>query len=145
MNNLHRLPLLVIACAGVFGVPACQSSLAFAADTPRPQTPSIDIEIEDRSPSAGSTHTAKFNVALTNGMGDINTADGDTRYHLNAHTISASDPKLAVNVKRADSRPGAPPELEVSAAIPQQPSGRILVARIDRADGHVTTIVAQAR
>lgn len=142
MNIAHRLPLLFVACAGFFAAPACHSSV-FAAETPRALSPSVDIEVEDRSPAASSIHTAKFNVSLSNGHGDINVADGDARYALSAQTITTSEPKLGLKVKRSDRVPNA--DLEVSAAIPQQPGGRILVARIDRADGHVTTIVAQAR
>jgi hypothetical protein len=141
MTIAHRLPLLTIACAGFFAAPACHSS-AHAADTPKMIGPSVEIEIEDRPPGGAAAHSARFNVLLTNGNADINATDGDARYALSAHTITTSDPKLGLKVKRVESAPSL--GLEVSAAIPQQPGGRILVARIDRADGHVTTIVAQA-
>jgi hypothetical protein len=141
MNN--RLPLFIVACAGVFCAPACHSSFAFAADPPRALSPSIDIEVEDRAPAPGTTHTAKFNVSLSNGHGDINVSDGDARYALSANTMSTTEPKLSLKIKRSDR--SSEGDLEVAAAIPQQPNGRILLARIDRADGHITSIVAQAR
>lgn len=105
--------------------------------------PSVEIEVEDRAPGGGAPHSARFNVSLANGNADINAADGDARYALSAHTISASEPKLGLRVKRTERSASA--DIEISAAIPQQPGGRIVVARIDRADGHITTIVAQAR
>jgi hypothetical protein len=108
--------------------------------------PSVEIEVEDRGPGGGSPHTARFNVSLSNGHADINAADGEARYAVSAQTFLAAptnDPKLGLKVKRSERDPSA--DIEVSAAIPQQAGGRIVVARIDRADGHVTTIVAQAR
>jgi hypothetical protein len=141
MNIAHRLPLAVIASAGFFGAPACHS--AHAAETPKMVGPSVEIEIEDRSPGGGPAHSARFNMLLANGNADINATDGDAKYALSVHTITTSDPKLGLKVKRVESSPSL--GIEVSAAIPQQAGGRIVVARIDRADGHVTTIVAQAR
>jgi hypothetical protein len=140
MNIAHRLPFALIAGA-TFAAPACHS--ARAAETPKMVGPSVEIEIEDRSPGGGSPHSARFNVLLSSGNADINATDGDARYALSAHTITTSEPKLGLKVKRVESSPSL--GLEVSAAIPQAPGGRIVVARIDRADGHVTTIIAQAR
>lgn len=140
MNVIHRVPLLFVACSGFAMAPGCHP--AFAAENARTVSPSVDIEVEDKTPGAGA-HTARFNVSLANGNGDINASDGDAKYALSAHSISTSEPKLGLKVKRADRTPSA--DFEVTAAIPQQPGGRILVARIDRADGHATTIVAQAR
>ena len=140
-HRLHRLPLLLVACAGFIAAPACQTS-AHAAETPKIVGPSVEIEIEDRPPGGGTVHSARFSVLLSNGNGDINATDGDARYAVSVHTITTSEPKLGLKVKRVESSPSL--GIEVSAAIPQQPGGRILVARMDRADGHVTTIVAQA-
>lgn len=137
MTIVHRLPLLFVACAGFFAAPACHS--AFAADTPRTVTPSIDIEVEDRAPG-NAAHTARFNVSLLNGHGDINASDGDSKYALSAHTIS--EQKLGLKVKRSDRSPST--EIEVDGAISAQPGERIVVARIDRADGHTTTVLARA-
>jgi hypothetical protein len=145
MNIAHRLPLAVIASAGFFGAPACHS--AHAAETAKMPTPSIDIEVEDRAPGGGAPHTARFNVSLSNGHADITAADGDAHYALSAQAFTSppanNEPKVGLKVKRTERAASA--DIEVSAAIPQQPGGRILVARIDRADGHVTTIVAQSR
>lgn len=105
--------------------------------------PSVEIEVEDRAPGGGAPHSARFVMSLANGNADINATDGDAKYALSAHVISTSEPKLGLKVKRTDSSPAY--GIEVSAAIPQQPGGRLVVARIDRADGHVTTILAQAR
>lgn len=105
--------------------------------------PSVEIEVEDRAPGGAAGHTARFNVSLSNGHADINAADGEARYALSAQSFTTNEAKLGLKVKRTERTPSA--DIEVSAAIPQQPGGRILVARIDRADGHVTTIVAQAR
>lgn len=142
MHMPPRLPLLAVACAGFFAAPACQSTSARAAETPKLVGPSVDIEIEDRPSGGGAPHSARFHVLLTNGNADINATDGDARYALSAHTITTSEPKLGLKVKRIESAPSL--GIEVSAAIPQQPGARIVVARIDRADGHVTTILAQA-
>ena len=103
----------------------------------------MEIEIEDRAPGGAGAHSARFQMLLTNGQADVNATDGEARYALSAHTITTSEPKLGLKVKRVESSPAL--GIEVSAAIPQQPGSRIVVARIDRADGHVTTIVAQAR
>ena len=108
--------------------------------------PSVEIEVEDRAPGGAAAHTARFNVSLSNGHADITAADGDARYAVSAQAFSdppANAPKLGLKLKRTERAPSA--DIEVSAAIPQQPGGRIVVARVDRADGHVTTIVAQAR
>lgn len=104
-------------------------------------TPSVDIEVEDKSPG-NAAHSARFNVSLLNGNGDINAADGDSRYALSAHTLTSSDPKLGIKVKRSDRSPST--EIEVSGAISAQPGERIILARIDRADGHTTTVIARA-
>ena len=88
--------------------------------------PSVEIEIEDRPPEGGTAHSARFSVLLSNGNGDINATDGDARYALSVHTITTSEPKLGLKVKRIESSPSL--GIEVSAAIPQQPGGRILVA-----------------
>jgi hypothetical protein len=144
MNISHRLPLAFIACSGFLAAPACHS--AHAAEPAKMVGPSVEIEVEDRAPGGAAPHTARFNVSLSNGNADITAADGDARYALSAHAFTApptNDPKLGLKVKRTERAPAA--DIEVSAAIPQQPGGRIVVARVDRADGHVTTIVAQAR
>jgi hypothetical protein len=140
MNISHRLPLALVATAGFLAAPACHS--AHAAETPKMIGPSVEIEVEDRAPAGGAAHTARFNVSLSNGNADINAADGEARYALSAHSFTTNEAKLGLKVKRTERSPSA--DIEVSAAIPQQTAGRILVARIDRADGHVTTIVAQA-
>ena len=139
MNIAHRLPLSLASCFAVFVAPACHS--AFAAETPKTLSPSIDIEVEDKSPG-NAPHIARFNVSLLNGNGDIHASDGDSRYALSAHTITATEPKLALDVKRSDRSPST--EIAVSAAIPAAAGERIVVARIDRADGHTTTVLARA-
>jgi hypothetical protein len=140
MNIAHRLPLLLIASVGALAAPACHS--ARAAETAKMVGPSVEIEVEDRAPGGAAPHSARFNVSLSNGHADINAADGDARYAVSAQAFTTTEPKLGLKVKRTERSPSA--DIEVSAAIAQQPSGRVVVARIDRADGHVTTIVAQA-
>jgi hypothetical protein len=139
MTIVPRLPILLASCAAFF-VPACHS--AFAAETPKTLSPSIDIEVEDKGP-AGAPHTARFNVSLVNGSGDLNASDGDAQYGISAHSISGSEPRLAaVKLKRTDRSPSA--EIYVAAAIPAAPGERIVVARIDRGDGRTTTVLARA-
>jgi hypothetical protein len=142
MTLVHRLPVLFFACAGFSAAPACHS--ASAAETPRMLSPSVDVEVEDKVPGSAA-HTAHFNMSLSNGKADLNAADGEARYGLSVHTFSMTEGKLGLRlaVKRRDRSPAT--ELDVSAAIPEQPSGRIVVARIDRADGYTTTVIAQAR
>jgi hypothetical protein len=73
----------------------------------------------------------------------VTAADGNAKYALAVLTIADAEPKLAVKVKRSHRAPNA--DIEVSAAIPKEPGGQIVLARVDRADGSTTTIVARAR
>lgn len=141
MPSLHALPFLLLGAVAFSGFAACHHS-AFAAETPRTLSPSVDIEVEDRAPGAAG-HVARFNVSLSNGNADVTAADGDAKYAVGVHTITGAEPKLALRVKRSDRTPSA--DIEVSAAIPQQPGGQIVLARVDRSDGRTTTIVARAR
>lgn len=141
MNVFHRLSFALVASAGGLAVPACQH--ARAAEAPKMIGPSVQIEVEDRAPGGGHAHSARFDVSLSNGFADIDASDGDAHYAISANVVSSSEPKVGLKVKRTERSPSA--DIAISAAIPQQPGARIVVARIDRADGHVTTILAQAR
>lgn len=133
----HRFLPLVFTMGAVV---ACHS--AHAAETPRVSSPSVDVEVEDRSPGA-QPHLARFNVSLANGRGEITATDGDAKYALEAFIMRDAEPRMALKVKRTDRAVSS--DFEVSGAIPPQAGARVVVAQINRADGRTTTIIAQPR
>lgn len=130
---------LVLALAALGPFAACHA--AHAADPPRALSPSIDLEIEDRGPDK-SSHVARFSLGVVDGHAGLKSQDGETRYHLTASAGGGGDPTYRLDVKRADSR-GAGADIDLNAAIPQHAGPRVVVARIERADGRVTAVTAQ--
>jgi hypothetical protein len=133
----RKLAVLTLSAAAL--APAACHSSAHAADSPKPMTPTVDLEIEDRAPDK-SMHTAHFTLSLIDGAAQLTTHDGDARYEIGVHAPPSNDPHFSLILKRA--QPGAG-GLDLTSAIPQHAGPRLLVARIDRADGHVTAVVAQ--
>jgi hypothetical protein len=81
-------------------------------------------------------------VLLVDGHAKMAGRDGETRYEFNANVESpqAQDARLALQIVRDQ---GTGRDLIVEARIASRPSGRVLVARIDRADGRTTTVTAE--
>ncbi|HEY8076861.1 MAG TPA: hypothetical protein VIF62_22195 [Labilithrix sp.] len=132
---MRNVPAFAFAAASLF---ACHD--ARAADPPRAITPSVDIEIEDRSADT-PPHTARLTMILVDGRAEIRAKDGDSLYELRARETGNADPRLELVVKR-DER-GSAGALDVTAVIPEKPAGRVLVARLERPGGHSTAVVAQ--
>jgi hypothetical protein len=130
-----RARFVVVACA-VASFAACH---ARAADAPRTVTPSIDLEIEDRG-SDKASHVARFSLSLADGRGSLNASDGDARYAIEAKALSTTEPRLVLKLDRHTHAGG---DVAVDASIPQRAGPRVLIAKIDRADGSSTSIVAQ--
>lgn len=119
---------------------ACHSALA--ADAPKPMTPTIDVEIEDRAPDKVS-HAARFSLSVVDGRAQLGARDGDAKYEIGIHAQPSSEAPYALIVKRGDH--GRAGDIDLTSSIPQHAGPRVLIAKIDRADGHVTSVVAQVR
>jgi hypothetical protein len=133
--------LALLSLAAVALVPsACHT--AHAADAPKPITPTVDVEVEDRAPDK-SFHVARFTLSMIDGRAQLLSHDGEAKYDIGVHTQNTSDPHFSLVLKRAE--PGRGGDLDLTSAIPQHAGPRVLVARIDRADGHLTSVVAQVR
>lgn len=130
----------VFVFAALAGFVACHS--AHAAEPVHAASPAVEIEVEDRAPG-GPAHVARFGVSVTSGSGELLAHDGDAKYAVEARAVDDADPKLALRIHRHDR--GVSAEIDVQAAIPKKPGGRVVLARIDRADGRTTTVTAQAR
>jgi hypothetical protein len=134
----QKLALLMLACGALGPFAACHAALA--ADPPRPLTPTVDIEVEDRAPDK-SSHVARFSLSLVDGRAQIQTRDANAKYDLGVHTVSPAEKTYSLVLKRA----GGIGEIDLSSAIPQNAGPRVIIAKIDRADGHLTSVVAQVR
>ncbi|MEA2748559.1 MAG: hypothetical protein QOI41_2702 [Myxococcales bacterium] len=117
---------------------ACHSALA--ADTPKSVTPTVDVEIEDRAPDK-STHAARFSLSVVDGRAQIGARDGDAKYDIGIHAQPSAEGQYSLILKRGDH--GKDGDLDLTSSVPQHAGPRVLVAKIDRADGHVTSVVAQ--
>ncbi len=134
-----RVPVrLVVVVSAAILFSACH--YAHAADPPKPMSPSLDVEVEDRAADK-SMHTARFSLGIVNGRADLRSSDGDTRYALETHTNGSDGATYALSLKRSDPH-GAAGDIDLGSAIPQR-GPRVLVARIERADGRVTSVTAQ--
>ena len=119
---------------------ACHSALA--ADAPKSMTPTIDVEIEDRAADK-SSHAARFSLSVVDGRAQLGARDGDAKYEIGIHAQPSSDAQYSLVLKRGDH--GRDGDIDLASSIPQHAGPRVLVAKIDRADGHVTAVVAQVR
>ena len=134
----RNLALLAITAAAMSPFLACHS--AQAADSPRAISPTIEIEVEDREADK-SSRTARFSLTMLEGHAQIATRDGQTKYDVEAHTTGSNDPHFRVTLKRADGNGG----LDISSSIPLRAGPRVLLAKLDRASGQLTSVVAQVR
>jgi hypothetical protein len=137
MSLISRKLAVLALTAAALGPVACHTS-AHAADAPKAMSPTVDVEIEDRAADK-SLHTARFSLSIIDGRAQLSTNDGDAKYEIG---VASHDPQFSLVVKRAQPAAGG---LDLTSAIPQHAGPRVLVAKIDRADGHVTSVVAQVR
>jgi hypothetical protein len=135
----HKLVLATVFLAAL-AASACHA--AHAADPPRTLTPTIDIEVEDRAADK-SSHVVRFSLGIVDGHAQLKTRDGEAKYHLSAQSSSSNAPHFSLNVRRSDT--SAAGDLDLSSAIPLVAGPRVVVAKIDRADGRLTSVVAQVR
>lgn len=137
----HKLALLALASVALGPFAACHTALA--SETPRAMTPTIDVEIEDRAADK-SSHIARFSLSVIDGKSVISTRDGDASYDVEARAQpTGGSPNFLLKLKRSPN--GAAGEIEIASAVPQHPGARMLVAKIERADGRLTSVVAQVR
>lgn len=135
----QKFALFALACTALGPFAACH--VAHAADPPRAMTPSIDIEVEDRAADK-SVHTARFTLSMIDGRAQLKAHDGDAHYAVDLHTPGpAAQPSFALSLKRG----GGSGDIDLASAIPQHGGGRVVVAKIDRADGRFTSVIAQVR
>lgn len=135
---MRKLVRFVLVCSVFTTFAACH---ARAADTPRSVTPTVDLEIEDRGADK-SVHVTRFSLSLVNGHAKLSANDGDAKYYVEAEALPATEPRFAIKLDRHAHAAG---EVGVTASIPQRQGPRILVAKVDRDDGRMTTVVAQVR
>lgn len=136
----QRLALVILAGAALGPFAACHNAHA-EGPAPRAMTPSIDLEIEDRAPDK-STHTARFTLSMIDGRAQLKAHDGDAHYAVDLHTPGpATQPNFSLSLKRG----GGSGDIDLSSAIPQHGGGRMVIAKIDRADGRFTSVTAQVR
>jgi hypothetical protein len=122
---------------------ACHN--ARAADPPRALAPTIDVTVEDGAPNQPN-HAARFALSVVDGHAQLKAHDGDADYALSAHTARPEPnvaPHFSLQVKRSGTARAA--DLDLSSAIPLTPGARVVIAKIDRADGRRTSIFAQVR
>jgi hypothetical protein len=144
MQTIAR-PLAFAIVASLTAFTACH---ARAADPPRATSPSMDVEIDDRGPDK-SSHLAKLSVGFVNGQAKVWTQDGEARYEVDATTVRQPNaPYVELHLKRGPgNRPFEKPylDLDVEGTVPTPASGRVVIARLDRGDGHSTTVSVQVR
>ena len=134
----QKLALLTLACGALGPFAACHT--AHAADPPRPLTPTVEIEIDDRAPDK-SSHVARFSLSIIDGRAQVSSRDSNAKYELGVNAKGPAEQYYQVFLKRA----GGIGEIDLSSAIPQNAGPRVVIAKIDRADGHLTSVVAQVR
>lgn len=133
----QKLALVSLSLAAL-APSACQS--ARAADPARAMTPTIDVEVHDRAPDK-SSNVVRFSLSIIDGHAQLKARDGSTKYDLSAHASPSVTPHFSLNVKRSGS--AAAGDIDLSSAVPLNAGPRLVVAKIDRADGRFTTVVAQ--
>ncbi|MBX3185561.1 MAG: hypothetical protein KF819_01045 [Labilithrix sp.] len=134
---MQKLARVILFCAALGPFAACH---ARAADPPRAITPTVDVEIEDRAADK-SVRTTRFALVLVDGRAKVATDDSDAKYSVEAHALREAEPSFALKLARhAHDHSG---EIAVDASIPQRAGPRVLVAKIDRADGRTTVVSAQ--
>ena len=138
---LRCLPILALLAAPF---PACHANAAPASSLPTINAPVVDIEVEDRSAQDKSSHVAKLTLVLVDHHVKVAARDGDAKYELAAHMMAtagpSADPHVAINLQRGQADRAF--DLSLESSIAAKP-GRVVVAKVDRADGRTTTVTAQ--
>ncbi len=138
-------PKLALATLSLAALAPSACHTARAADPPRALTPTIDVTVEDAAPNSPS-HAARFALSVVDGHAQLKAHDGDADYALAAHTARPEPnvaPHFSLHVKRSGNARGA--DLDLASAIPLTPGARVVIARVERADGRRTSILAQVR
>lgn len=136
----QRLALLVLASVSLGPFAACHALAA--PDAPRAPTPTIEIDVEDRGPER-AFHSTHFSMSILDGKAWVTAHDSDAHYEIDARAQATPEPSFAIKLKRSEPKNAG--DIELVASIPQRTGARVLVAKIDRADGHATSVVAQVR
>jgi hypothetical protein len=131
---MRTSPLALLA---VVPFTACHASTA-AAQPVRTVSPTVEVEILDQ---AEAKHVSRYSMALVDGRAELVTRDADAKVVVSVRTLPAAEPRLSIEVKRS----GRGDELDVSGAIAERPAGRVLVARVERANGQSTSVVAEVK
>jgi hypothetical protein len=131
-----------LSAAIVLSLAAFTACHARAADAPRPTTPSMEVDVDDHGPDK-SAHTAKLTIGFVNGEAKMTTSDSEAHYEVEAKTVRAPDSYIQLSLHRSHTDRSL--DLEIRGSIAAQPNGRVVVARVDRADGRTTTVTALVR
>lgn len=130
----RRAAAVIVLCLAT--ATACQAH----AETPRPAQPSLELEIDDRGPDKAD-HVSRVMVGFINGQAKIETADGPARYEVEATTIQNPSPFIQLVLKRSHSDRSR--ELNVRTAVVLKGNERVMVTKVDGADGQSTTVTAR--
>jgi hypothetical protein len=136
---LRCLPILALLAAPF---PACHANAAPSSPTSTVSAPVVDIEVEDRSAQDKAAHTAKLTLILVDHHVKVAARDGDAKYELIAHMMTSpgADSHVGINLQRGQADRAF--DLSLESSIAAKP-GRVVVAKVDRADGRTTTVTAQ--
>jgi hypothetical protein len=133
--SARRVFFVLASSLGAFT--ACH---AHAADPPRLPSPSMLIEVDDLGGADKASHTARWDIAFVDGHAKLRTQDGGDRYEIEASIVRSDQPHIAIRLKRDEGDKAR--DLNIESAIPAQQQGRVLLARVDRADGRTTLVTA---
>jgi hypothetical protein len=112
---------------------------ARAADPPHLPSPAMQIEVDDRE-SDKTSHLARWDIAFVDGHAKLRTQDGADRYEIEAAIVRSDTPHISIRLKRDEGDKAR--DLNIESSIPAQQQGRVLLARVDRADGRTTLVTA---
>jgi hypothetical protein len=136
----QKFALFLLASTALGPFAACHALAA--PDAPRALTPTIDIDVEDRGPDE-SSHVARFSMSILDGKAVMTARDGEAHYEIDTRALTATDPSFTIKLRRSEPKNAG--DIDLIAGIPQKAGTRVLVAKIERADGHLTSVVAQVR
>lgn len=139
LNAASTRRILFVLASSLTAFTACH---ARAADPPRPTTPSMEIEVDDRGPDKG-VRVARWDIGFVDGRAKLKTRDGNDRYDIEAEIVNNSNPHIAFRLKRDEGDRAR--DLNIEASLAVQPAGRVVVARVERADGRTTLVTAHVR
>jgi hypothetical protein len=115
---------------------ACQAH----AETPHAVQPSLEVEIDDRGPDK-SDHVSRVVLGFVNGEAKIETTDGPARYEVEAKSVRDPAPIVQLGLRRSQSDRSR--DLNVRTSFVLKGNERVMVTKVDGADGHSTTVTAR--